>query len=110
MHADKHYQDFNTVAKDLESIVTALSMAPDIRTLNSYERQAQQALFNLQHVSMGLAYWVQSVAQSRRRAINSGEIVVEKTETEKPKEEPKEEPKPKKKTTRRRKKNVVQES
>lgn len=103
---DKYYTSFKDSVAALESIVEALGSAVDIRELNASERQAQQALFNLQHTSMGLAYWVQNVAQSRRRAINNGEIVVEKTQTESPKEESK----PKKRTTRRRKKNAVQES
>lgn len=101
MFSDKHYQAFKVTVEALESIVSSLSSAPDIRALNDYERQAQQALFNLQHTSMGLAYWVQGVAQTRRREINNGDVTVEPVIPVV--EEPKEEEKPKKKTTRRRK-------
>jgi len=101
MPSDKHYQMFKVTVEALESIVKSISTAPDIRALNEYERQAQQALFNLQHTSMGLAYWVQAEAQARRQAINNGFSVIEPIVAE----ELKEEEKPKKKTTRR-KKNV----
>ena len=74
---DKHYQQFKETVDALELIVTKLALAPDIQALNASERQAQQALFNLQHTSMGLAYWVQGVAQARRRDINNGVPVVE---------------------------------
>lgn len=99
---DKHYQQFKETVDALELIVTQLALAPDIQALNASERQAQQALFNLQHTSMGLAYWVQGVAQARRRDINNGIPAVEL----KP-EEPVEE-KPKK--TRRRKNVSKKES
>ena len=99
---DKHYQQFKETVDALELIVTKLALAPDIQALNASERQAQQALFNLQHTSMGLAYWVQGVAQARRRDINNGVPAVEL----KP-EEPVEE-KPKK--TRRRKNVSKKES
>lgn len=95
---DKHYQQFKETVDALELIVTQLALAPDIQALNASERQAQQALFNLQHTSMGLAYWVQGVAQARRRDINNGIPAVEL----KP-EEPVEE-KPKKTTKRKAKK------
>lgn len=94
MFSDKHYQAFRVTVEALESIVSSLSSAPDIRALNDYERQAQQALFNLQHTSMGLAYWVQGVAQVRRREINNGDVaaepvIVAQPEPEQPKAEPK---------------------
>lgn len=98
---DKHYQQFKETVDALELVVTKLSIAPDIQSLNASERQAQQALFNLQHTSMGLAYWVQSVAQARRQAINNGEIVIEKTPVENP--QPKEEKKTRRKNVSKKK-------
>lgn len=90
---DKYYQQFKETVSALEAIVGSLGCAEDIQALNAYERQAQQALFNLQHTSMGLAYWVQSVAQARRRGINNGDILIVEKSVENP--QPKEE-KPKK--------------
>ena len=110
MSDDKYYQAFRDTVSALEIIVTGLGKAIDIRELNDLERQAQQALFNLQHTAMGLAYWVQATAQTRRRAINNGEISQEppKATKEIPVIETHEEPKeegPKKRTWRRGKNN-----
>ena len=102
MSDDKNYQAFRATVSALEAIVSGLGKAIDIRELNDIERQAQQALFNLQHTSMGLAYWVQSTAQARRRAINNGDIFQEPAKVIKEIpviEQPEEESKPKKKTT-----------
>lgn len=69
---DKYYQAFKENVSSLEGLYASLSTAKDIRELNALERQAQQALFSLQHTSMGLAYWVQGAAAARRRAISNG--------------------------------------
>lgn len=102
---DRHYQQFKETVQALESLTSSLSLAPDIRALNDLERQAQQALFNLQHTSMGLAYWVQGVAQARRREINNGDVAVKPVIVKQPEpEQPKVEPK--KKVTKKKTKKV----
>lgn len=88
---------FDETIKSLDAVVDRINASSSLPELNRAERDAQQALFALQHTSMNLAYWAQKSASRRRREINSGigqlpvekpvekpiEVVVEKTKTEK---------------------------
>ena len=70
----RYYTDFRKTVKQLEALVKALEKTSDLSALNKQEREAQKALFYIQHTALGLGYWVQGVASARRRELRDESI------------------------------------